>query len=87
MLRLALRLWYCPAFKRRLLEVWEDVDDARESSGRKDELGGRGDGNRCSRLMALYFSKSPSLIGEGDGRRLASRGEALNSGTTAEAVV
>jgi hypothetical protein len=63
------------------------VDEARDRSGRNEALGGSGEGRRCSLLIVLYFSKSGSLNEVDDGRRVMSRGEALNNGTAAEAVV
>jgi hypothetical protein len=63
------------------------VEEARDRSGRNEELGGSGDGRRWSLLIVLYFSKSGSLKGVDDGRRLTSRGDALNNGTAAEAVM
>jgi hypothetical protein len=51
-LRLALLLWNCDPFRRRLEEAWEDVEEARDKSGRNEAVGGKGEGKRCSRLIS-----------------------------------
>ena len=71
----------------KVLEFCEDVDDARDSSGRKTELGGNGEGSRCSLLISLYLSNSPSLNGVDGGRRMTSMGDARHAEATADAVL
>ena len=83
--RLALRLWNCGPLRSRLLEFREEVDEVRERSGLN--VGGSGEGNRCSRLISLYLSDSASLTGVDGGRKVKSMGEARNAEATADAVM
>ena len=79
-------MWNWDPFRRRLLEVCEEVEEERESSGLKAEFGGSGEGSRCSRLISLYLSESHSLNGADGGRRCTSMGDARNE-ATADAVL